>query len=171
VNDTVPQKLVVEPRDGYLYVVYGADTVTLQMIVDAINAVVEAIRANAYTRVLLARNGPLLESDAARALVAALIKNLVSEDVRFAIVDVYGNDPEQTQRALEASRATGWNVHGFESEADAIKWLMDSLVLLRPDRGRRSLLAMARISRWCENKPPGRDPAAIQSKLRMSTVE
>jgi hypothetical protein len=124
VTDPVHQQLRVEPRSGYLYVVYGSDTISLQMIVETINAVAKGIREFGYTRVLLIRNGPLLESDAARAMVASMIKNLVGDDVRYAIVDGYGNDPEQTRRAVEASRAAGWDLHGFDTEEEAEAWLL-----------------------------------------------
>jgi hypothetical protein len=120
----VPHRLEVEERDGYLYVVYGGDPLTLQMIVETINRVSEVIRSRGYTRVLLVRDAPLLESDASRALVANMIRNLVGENVRFAIVDVFGNHPDATARAIEGSRKAGWDLTGFETVEEAAAWLV-----------------------------------------------
>src|SRR6478672_9208962 len=100
----VPHKLLVQEREGYLYVVYGADELTLEMIVQMVNAVAGKVRSGCYTNVLLVREAPLLESDRARAMVASMIRNLLGDKVRFAIVDAYGNDPKEARRAVEASR-------------------------------------------------------------------
>jgi hypothetical protein len=120
-----PHKLIVEEREGYLHVVYGADELTLEMIVQIINTVAERVRAGRYTRVLLVREAPLLESDRARTMVAAMIRNLLGDEVRFAIVDAYGNDPKAARRAAEASRRAGWNLTAFDSESEAEAWLLE----------------------------------------------
>lgn len=117
-------KLLIEERPGYLYAVYGGDPLTLEMILTTVNKVVERVRARGYDRVLLMRDAPILESDTNRAMVAAMIRNLLGNDVRFAIVDAYGNDPEATRRAVEASRRAGWDLTGFDSESEAEAWLI-----------------------------------------------
>src|SRR4051794_17406090 len=92
-------KLEIEPRQGYLYALFGGDPLTLDMILSFINAVAGAIKEHGYTRVLLIREAPLLDSDDNRAMVANIIRSRVAEGVKFAIVDGYGNEPEEARRA------------------------------------------------------------------------
>ena len=122
-TEAAPHKLLIEEREGYLYVVYGGDPLTLDMIVRTINAVADRIRSAKYDRVLLVRDAPLLESDENRAMVASMIRNLLGDGVRFAIVDVYGNPPDEVERAVAASRAAGWDLTSFRTEDAAIEWL------------------------------------------------
>jgi hypothetical protein len=118
-----PHKLIVEDRDGYLYVEYGGNPLTLQMIIDTINHVGTRIEQGGYKRVLIVRDAPLLESDENRALVAGLIKNRLGSAVKFAIVDIHGNNPKEVAHAVEASRAGGWDLTGFDTIDEAIHWL------------------------------------------------
>jgi len=115
--------LVIEERGIYLYVVYSGNPLTLEMIVEAINSVAQALRSSGLTRVLLVRDAPILDSDANRALTAKLIGNSVGPGVKFAIVDKFGNDPEKTARAVQSSRDAGWDVTGFATIGEAQEWL------------------------------------------------
>lgn len=115
--------LEIEERDGYLFVEYAGNPLTLEMIVQTINAVANAIRSSGITRVLLVRNAPILDSDANRALTAQLINKGAPTGVKFAIVDKFGNDPEKTARAVESSRDAGWDLTGFDTIEAAQKWL------------------------------------------------
>src|SRR5688572_26309556 len=109
----------IERRDGYMYVEYSAKVLTLDMIVTLINAVAAGLRDCGLKRVLIVRNAPLLDSDATRSLVASMVRRLVSEDVRFAIVDTYGNDPDAVRRAAASSRQAGWNLNPFDTVEEA----------------------------------------------------
>jgi hypothetical protein len=120
---TTPPELIVEQRAGYLYVEYAGDPLTLEMVVTTINKVASTLRACGLKAVLIVRNAPLLKDDESRTLVASLISRLVPEDVRFAIVDKYGNDPEEVRHAAAASREAGWNLHAFDTTEEAISWL------------------------------------------------
>lgn len=122
-HEITPHKLVIEERDGYLYVEYAGNPLTLQMILDTVNAVGERIRQGGYTRVLLVRDAPLLESDQNRALVAGLIRNLLGTEVKFAIVDKFGNDPQEAAQAVRSARAAGWDLTGFDTVEEAAAWL------------------------------------------------
>ena len=115
--------LEIEEREGYLYVLYAGNPLTLEMIVRTINAVTDALRSSGLTRVLLVRDAPILDSDANRALTAQLISKSGAAGVKFAIVDKFGNDPEKTARAVEFSRNAGWNLTGFDTIEEAQKWL------------------------------------------------
>jgi len=48
---------------------------------------------------------------------------MVTDDVRFAIVDKYGNDRDAAHAAAHASRRAGWNLHPFDTEEEALEWL------------------------------------------------
>ena len=115
--------LIVEDRDTYLFVEYSGDPLTLEMIVTTINKVAAVIRDRQLKNILIVRNAPLLKDDAARALVASMIRRLVDDDERFAIVDKYGNDPEAVRHAAAASREAGWNLTAFDTTDEAIAWL------------------------------------------------
>jgi hypothetical protein len=117
-------EFIIEDRPGYLYARYGGDPVTLEMIVKMVNSVAERIRARGHDRVLLVRDSPLLESEANRSMVAAMLRNLVAPNVRFASVDAYGNDPELARRAAAASRKAGLDLTAFDSEAEAEEWML-----------------------------------------------
>jgi hypothetical protein len=123
----MPEKLEygleIEERDGYLYVEYSGDPVTLEMVVRWINAVADALRSSGLKRVLLVGNAPVLHSDANRVLVAELIKRSVHQGTKFAIVDKFGNDPEKTVRSVEVHRNAGWDLTGFDSIEEAARWL------------------------------------------------
>ena len=124
--EDVSLNLEIEKRDGYLYALYRGDPLTLGMIVKTINAVAEAIRSGGFTRVLLVRDAPLLDSDQNRALVAGLIKQNITAGVKFAIVDKFGNDPAAAARAVEASRKAGWDLTAFDTIEKAEEWLKGS---------------------------------------------
>ena len=117
------QNVIIEDRGGYLYVEYSGNPVTLDMLVQTINKAAAAIREQGCKNVLVARNAPLLDNDTLRTLVGSMIRNLVKPDVRFALVDIFGNDPEAVRHAAIASNAAGWNVTGFDTTDEAIAWL------------------------------------------------
>ncbi|HTH50884.1 MAG TPA: hypothetical protein VL501_03065 [Pyrinomonadaceae bacterium] len=117
-------KLVIEPREGYLYVVFGGDPLTLEMILSFINGVAAAIKEGNYTRVLLRREAPLLDSDMNRAMVANIIRSRVGDGVRFAIVDGFGNDPAEAEAAAYNARSAGWDLTPFADEEKAEEWLL-----------------------------------------------
>ena len=117
------QKLEIEEGDGFLRVLYGENPITLETIVRTINLVADRLRSTGFKKVLLLRDAPLLDSDANRAMTAQLIHRAVGRDVRFAIVDVFGNDPEETKLAVEASRKAGWDLTGFATIEEAEAWL------------------------------------------------
>jgi len=75
--------------------------------------------------VLLIREAPLLDSDSNRAMVANIIRSRVGEGVRFAIVDGYGNEPEEAKQAAYNARAAGWDLTPFETVDAAEQWLLD----------------------------------------------
>src|SRR4051812_2535665 len=106
-------KLVIEPREGYLYAVFGGDPLTLDMILNFINGIAAAIHEHNYTRVLLVREAPLLDSDPNRAMVANIIRSRIGSGVRFAIVDGYGNDPAAAHAAALNARSAGWDLTPF----------------------------------------------------------
>jgi len=118
-------KLVIEPRPGYLYAVFGGNPLTLDMVLSFINGIATAIKEHGYTRVLLVREAPLLDSDSNRAMVANIIRSRVGEGVRFAIVDGYGNEPDEAKRAAYNARAAGWDLTHFEKVDAAEQWLLD----------------------------------------------
>ncbi len=122
--DQSDYNLEIEERDGYLYVVYTGNPLTLEMIVKTINAVTEAMRSSGLSRVLLVRNAPILDSDANRELTAQLVNKGAPPGVKFAIVDKFGNDPEKTARAVESSRNAGWDLTGFDTIEEASRWLI-----------------------------------------------
>lgn len=117
-------KLVIEPRERYLYVVFGGDPLTLEMILHFINGVAAAIKEGNYTRVLLRREAPLLDSDMNRAMVANLIRSRVGEGVKFAIVDGFGNDWADAEKAAFNARSAGWDLTPFATEEAAVQWLV-----------------------------------------------
>jgi hypothetical protein len=120
-----PYKLLVEEHGQYLRVEYGGNPLTLEMLMRIVNEVGRYIREKGFDRVLILRDAPLLGSDANRAMVAAMVRTMVGENVRFAIVDIYGNDPRDVARATKASRAAGWALTGFGTEDEAITWLVN----------------------------------------------
>src|SRR4051812_21617133 len=117
-------KLVIEPREGYLYAVFGGDPLTLVMILNFINGIAAAIKEHNHTRVLLVREAPLLDSNSNRALVANIIRSRVGEGVRFAIVDGYGNAPAEAQAAALNARSAGWDLTPFPNVEQAESWLL-----------------------------------------------
>jgi len=125
-HELAPPKLIIEERDGYLYVLYGGNPITLEMLVQTINRVAEIIRSRGITRVLIVRNAPLLKSDENRAMVADLIRNSVPADVRFAIVDIFGNHPRDVAYAAESSRHAGWDLTDFATIEEAEEWLRNN---------------------------------------------
>jgi hypothetical protein len=125
-RQSAPYELTIEERVGYLYVLYGGDPLTLEMILKIINTVATKIREHGYDRVLLVRNAPILENDENRAMVARIISNLLGTGVRFAIVDAYGNDPILERKAVESARAAGWDLTGFDTIEQAEAWLLAS---------------------------------------------
>lgn len=110
-----PYKLLVDEHDRYLRVVYGGNPLTLQMLMGIVNEVGQRIKEKGFNQVLIVRDAPLLDSDANRAMVAAMIRNMVGQTVRFAIVDIYGNEPAEVARAVAGSRAAGWDLTGFDT--------------------------------------------------------
>lgn len=119
-------KLEIEERDGYLYVLYGGNPLTLEMIVETINSVARALRSSGLRRVLLVRDSPILDSEKARAMTAQLVNKATMPGVRFAIVDKFGNDPEKTALAVKASREAGWDLTGFDTIDEAADWLKNN---------------------------------------------
>lgn len=124
--DPAPHKLIIEEREGYLYVLYGGNPLTLEMILETINRVAEIIRARGYTRVLIVRDAPLLESDQNRAMVANLVGRSVPANVRFAIVDVFGNHPRDAAYAAESARRAGWDLTDFTTIEQPEEWLTNN---------------------------------------------
>jgi hypothetical protein len=122
-SSMTPPDLIIEDRDSYLFVEYSGDPLTLEMIVATINKVAAVIRSGNVKNVLIMRNAPLLKDDAARMLVASMVRRLVPDDVRFAIVDKYGNDPSDCTHAAEAAQKAGWDLHCFGTTDEAIDWL------------------------------------------------
>ena len=118
-----PPNLIIEHREGYLYVEYAGNPILLDALLNTINTVADAIRQSGVKRVLIVRNAPLLENDANRALLAQLVQRTAPPDFRFAIVDVFGNDPQAVLHAAEASRAAGWELTPFDTVEDAAAWL------------------------------------------------
>lgn len=117
-------KLVVEPREGYLYALFGGDPLTLEMILSFINGIAAAIKKDNYKRVLLVREAPLLDSDANRAMVAGMVRSRVGDGVKFAIVDGYGNDPREAANAAYNGRSAGWDLTPFPTVESAEEWLL-----------------------------------------------
>ena len=122
-TDLQGDNLKIEERKGFLYVEYSGDPLTLDMIVNTVNTVAQALHSTGQKLVLLVRNSPLLTSDANRALTAQLINNSGVGDVKFAIVDKFGNDPKKTSRAVESSRKAGWDLTEFNTIEEAERWL------------------------------------------------
>ena len=120
----VPHKLIIEERDGYLYVLYGGDPLTLEMIVKTANMVSERVRATGFKKLLVVREAPPLESEENRSMVRAMGRSLLGAGVQLAVIDAYGNDPTETQRVAEVSRQAGWNLAVFDSEEEAEAWLL-----------------------------------------------
>ena len=118
-----PYKLLIEEHEHYLRVEYGGNPLTLDMLTRIVNDVGNRIRAGGFERVLILRDAPLLQSDANRAMIAAMIRNKLGTRVRYAIVDIYGNDPTEVAHAAAASRAAGWDLTDFSTELEAIEWL------------------------------------------------
>jgi hypothetical protein len=119
-------KLIIEPREGYLYAVFGGDPLTLDMIMKFINGVAAAIKEHGYTRVLLVREAPLLDSDMNRAMVASIIRSRIGDGVKFAIVDAYGNGPAEATRAALNARSAGWDLTPFPTVEAAESWLLNN---------------------------------------------
>lgn len=118
-----PPNLIIEDREGYLFVEYSGNPLLLDAMLTTVNTAAARIRELGYKNVLIIRNAPLLESDASRALIASMVRRLAPEDVRYAIVDRYGNDPAAARAAAHASRRAGWNLHPFDTEEEALEWL------------------------------------------------
>jgi hypothetical protein len=119
----IPYQLVIKERKGYLYVEYGGVGLTLQAILDMIHLSAQAVRTLQAKRVLLVRNIPLFTSDIDRTMLASIIKRVIPPDVRFAMVDKYGNDPIASQQGLAVLRAAGWDVTEFKTANEAETWL------------------------------------------------
>jgi hypothetical protein len=119
----IPYQLVIKQRRDYLYVEYGGNGLTLQTILDMITIAAQSVRTLNAKRVLLVRNMPLLQSDDDRSMLARIIRSVVAPDVRFAMVDKFGNDPEKSSRGLDVVRAAGWDVNEFATIDEAAKWL------------------------------------------------
>jgi hypothetical protein len=119
----IPYQLTIKQRRGYLYVEYGGTGLTVQAILDMINIAAQAAKTLDATEVLLVRNIPLITSDADRGMFASLIKRVASSQIRFAMVDKFGNDPAESERGLNVLRAFGWNVTEFETIKSAEEWL------------------------------------------------
>ncbi len=123
--DTPAQpELIVEDRGSYLYVEFSGDPLTLAVYLRLINKIAAAIREGAPRNVLLVRNAPVLKGDAECALVASVARRTFPDDVRFALVDVFGNDPRAVHHAAEVKRAAGWNITDFDTIDEAIAWLV-----------------------------------------------
>lgn len=121
-----PPKLIIARRERYLYVEYAGNPVTLEMLVGTINTVGATLRESGIKRVLIVRNAPLLHDDANRGLVASLVKRIAPPGVRYAIVDVFGNDPQAVLHAAEASQKAGWDLRPFDTVEGAAAWLNSS---------------------------------------------
>lgn len=124
--DTDPHpELVVEDRGSYLYVEFSSDPLTLAAYLRLINRIAVAIREGAPRNVLLVRNAPVLKGDAECALVASVARRTFPDDVRFALVDEFGNDHEAIHHATAVKRAAGWNITDFDTIDEAEAWLTD----------------------------------------------
>jgi hypothetical protein len=116
-------ELIVEDRGKYLFVEFSSDPLTLDVYVRMINAAAAAIRSGAPKNVLLVRNAPVLKGDAEAALVGSVARRSFPDDVRFAIVDIFGNDRGTIHHSAEVKRAAGWYVTDFATIDEAIAWL------------------------------------------------
>ncbi len=119
----IPFQINIKQRRGYLQIEFGGTGLTLESILDMINLSAQAVRTQNVKRVLLVRNIPLMTSDADRQMMARIIASSVPADVRFALVDKFGNDAAESARGIEVAAAAGWNVREFPSTAEAVSWL------------------------------------------------
>ena len=119
----IPYKLIIRQRRGYLYIEYAGTELTLGAMLDMVNISAQAARTLEAKRVLLVRNIPLMTSDADRRLFASVIRESVPKNVRYAMVDKYGNDPAASARGLEVLRTAGWDVTQFDTVEAAEQWL------------------------------------------------
>lgn len=124
-NSPTQPELVVEDRGSYLYVEFSSDPLTLAVYVKLINRTATAIREGAPRNVLLVRNAPVLKGDAECSLVASLAHRIFPDDVRFALVDEFGNDPRAIHHAAAVKRAAGWNITHFDTIDEAVAWLVN----------------------------------------------
>jgi len=117
--------LTIEPRERYLYTRVDADSVSLAMIVASFNEIFSALNAGGYQALLFVRNSPLLATPDNRRLVLALIRNMVPQGARIAVVDTYPhNSAAEKAAAVEATRSAGLNLMTFDSIEDAEIWLL-----------------------------------------------
>ena len=121
----IPFHLLITQKKGYLSIEYGGTDLTLQNALDIINISAHVARTQEARNVLLIRNMPLITSDEDRRMFAALVQRSVDPNVRFAMVDKYGNDPKESAKGLAVLRSVGWDVTEFPKEKDAVKWLTE----------------------------------------------
>jgi len=124
-RDSEDYKLTIEPREGYLYTRIDADWVSLAMIVATFNEIFAALHAGDYRALLFVRNCPLLSTPENRRLVSALVRNMVPEGAKIAVVDTYPhNSAAEKAAASEATRAAGLDLMTFDSIEEAEGWLL-----------------------------------------------
>ena len=116
--------MVIEPRDGYLFVSVADQRPELQNVIHWGDEISKAVASTGLRRALILRRDPLLKEPSEQQVASYFLRNNLPPDTRIAVVfDDHAAKEDETSTA-RALRKTGLDVRVFHEEGEARDWLL-----------------------------------------------
>jgi hypothetical protein len=115
----------IEDRTQYLYVRLSAEQSSVEMLVDSMNEISQALRATGHRKLLLDRRYPHMKSLLRHMMAARLAANVLPKGMQVAVLHLESNRIGAVASIAAAAAAAGMNIKVFKNEPDAATWLLD----------------------------------------------
>jgi hypothetical protein len=123
-SDQRSYSIVIENRESYLYVRLSAEKSSVEMLVDSMNEISQALRATGHRRLLLDRRYPHMKSLLRHMMAARLAANVLPQGMKVAVLHMESNRLGAVASIAAAAAAAGMNIKVFRHEDGAKSWLL-----------------------------------------------
>jgi hypothetical protein len=117
--------LILEERPGYLFAEVQAESISVEILVDYTNEILQRLREINCRRLLLLTKAPVLLPIDNYVIPSGVVRNAIPHGLKIAVVDETSSHSALQKQIADQGRALGLDLEAFRRIDAAERWLMD----------------------------------------------